>query len=242
MFTLAVSGSTVYAGGYFNSIGGEERHRIAALDARTGDAAAWNPTAGESVYALAVSGSTVYVGGSFTSVGGVGRNNIAALDAQTGKATAWNPERGQMGAGAGGLGLDRVRRRDFTSVGGAEPENIAALDARTGTATAWNPDANGAVQALAVSRLDRLRRRGLHQHRWRKPQPHRCARLRRRGRRPPGTRTRTVRSRPLRSSGSTVYAGGLFTSIGGEPRNRIAALVCADGEGDRLEPERGRLR
>ena len=39
MHALAVSGSTVYAGGSFTSIGGEERHGIAALDATTGLAA-----------------------------------------------------------------------------------------------------------------------------------------------------------------------------------------------------------
>jgi hypothetical protein len=33
---LAVSGSTVYAGGSFDIIGGRERHGIAALDATTG--------------------------------------------------------------------------------------------------------------------------------------------------------------------------------------------------------------
>ena len=61
---------------------------LAALDATTGAAIAWNPT---TVSALAVSGDTVYVGGGFTQIGGQARNNIAALDAGTGAATAWNP-------------------------------------------------------------------------------------------------------------------------------------------------------
>ena len=41
----AVSGSTVYAGGDFTSIGGQTRNYIAALDATTGAATAWNPNA-----------------------------------------------------------------------------------------------------------------------------------------------------------------------------------------------------
>ena len=92
VYALAVSGSTVYAGGDFTSIGGQARNRIAALDATTGLATAWNPNANSyRVDALAVSGSTVYAGGYFTSIGGQARNRIAALDAATGLATAWNP-------------------------------------------------------------------------------------------------------------------------------------------------------
>jgi hypothetical protein len=88
---LAASGSTVYVGGDFTSIGGQSRGRIAALDAGSGVAMAWDPNADEEVEVLAVSGSTVYVGGCFTSIGGQSRNNVAALDATSGLATAWNP-------------------------------------------------------------------------------------------------------------------------------------------------------
>ncbi|GIW09479.1 MAG: hypothetical protein KatS3mg061_0536 [Dehalococcoidia bacterium] len=72
---LAVSGSTVYVGGLFTSVGGQARNYLAALDAATGNVTSWNPNANGSVYALAVSGSTVYVGGDFTSVGGQARNS-----------------------------------------------------------------------------------------------------------------------------------------------------------------------
>ena len=63
VIALAVSGSTVYAGGTFSTIGGQSRGRIAALDAGSGLATAWDPEANGYVMALAVSGSTVYVGG-----------------------------------------------------------------------------------------------------------------------------------------------------------------------------------
>ena len=42
---LALSGNTVYVGGTFTSIGGQSRNNIAALDASTGNATAWNPDA-----------------------------------------------------------------------------------------------------------------------------------------------------------------------------------------------------
>ncbi len=50
---IAVSGSTVYVGGYFNNIGGQPRNRIAALDATTGLATTWNPDADNNVESLA---------------------------------------------------------------------------------------------------------------------------------------------------------------------------------------------
>jgi hypothetical protein len=73
-----VSGSTVYAGGYFTSIGGQTRNYIAALD-ENGNATAWNPDANSYVWALAVSGRTVYAGGEFTSIGTDQLSCFAAL-------------------------------------------------------------------------------------------------------------------------------------------------------------------
>jgi len=177
---LAVSGSTVYAGGSFTSIGGQSRHYIAALDAATGNATAWNPNAGgysPRVFALAVSGSTVYAGGGFGSIGGQPRNGIAALDATTtGTATSWNPDKEGSVFALAVSGSTVYVGGDFTSIGGQPRNNIAALDTATGDATVWNPNARSAttgVYALAVS-------------------------------------------------GSTVYAGGSFISIGGEQRANFA--------------------
>ncbi len=85
-----MNGSTIYAGGYFNTIGGQTRH-IAALDANTGLPTTWNPNANNVVRALIVSGTTVYAGGYFTNIGGQTRSYIAALSSTSGNATAWNP-------------------------------------------------------------------------------------------------------------------------------------------------------
>ena len=91
--TLALASGLVYAGGTFSNIGGQARNKIAALDASTGLATAWNPNpnAGSTVLALAVSAGNVYGGGNFTNIGGQARQYLAALDASTGLGTAWNP-------------------------------------------------------------------------------------------------------------------------------------------------------
>jgi uncharacterized repeat protein (TIGR01451 family) len=88
---LAVSGTTVYVGGLFSSIGGANRNNIAALDATTGGATAWNPDANDAVFTLAVSGNIVYTGGNFTEINGQSRNFIARLHATSGSLFAWNP-------------------------------------------------------------------------------------------------------------------------------------------------------
>src|SRR5436190_1377034 len=86
---LARSGSTLFVGGSFSSIGGKTRNALAALDGSTGKATSWdaganNASGSPRVEALTVSGSTLFVGGIFTGIGGESAGNVAALDVSTG--------------------------------------------------------------------------------------------------------------------------------------------------------------
>ena len=83
VLSLAVEGSTVYAGGTFNSIGGQPRIRIAAIGANTGLANTWNPGANSNVFELLASGGSLYVGGLFTAVGNVAHQGIACVSQAT---------------------------------------------------------------------------------------------------------------------------------------------------------------
>ncbi len=164
---LAISGTTIYVGGYFPAIGGQFRNQIAALDMNsTGTATAWNPVAGgngiigpTSVWNFVESGSTIYTGGDF---GGIGAGTqfegpgIAELDTITGFATAWSPATNfyTFIASIKISGSTAYVGGKFFNIGGQTRNNIAALDITTGNATAWDPNASGGqpfVWAIDVS-------------------------------------------------------------------------------------------
>ncbi|MCX7017203.1 MAG: hypothetical protein NTW86_32340 [Candidatus Sumerlaeota bacterium] len=241
--SLAVSGSTLYAGGIFSAVGGQPRNCIAAVDLATGAATPWNPDANDAVYALAASGLTIYAGGYFSTIGGQARNRIAALDAATTTALAWNPDANGV-VEALAVAPSRVYAGgEFTSIGGQTRNRIAALDATTGATLPWDPDSSGTVNVLSVSgstvyaggsftsiggqtrnaiaALDAAT--GLATA-W---NPNATG----------GAPSNYVFALALR--GSTVYVGGEFSSIGAQPRNRIAALDAATGLATAWDPNAG---
>jgi hypothetical protein len=232
---IEVSGNIVYVGGTFtptpvvpNSIGGQPRNNIAALDASTGLATPWNPNVNAAVHTLALAGSTVYAGGEFDSAGGeTPRNNIAAFNETTGAITAANPNvNGPVNALAT-FGNTVYVGGDFTTLsGGALLRNgIAALDTTSGAPSLWNPTATGGgVKALAVSPDGNTVYAGgdftaiggaLRSH---------IAALTTAGSATawdPGA-DGTVYA--LATINNKVYVGGSFTTIGGAPRSNLAFL------------------
>ncbi len=153
VYSLAVSGSNVYAGGSFSNIGGQLRNDIAALDATTGTATSWNPTANGLVNSIAVSGSILYAGGNFTQMGSSTRNCIAAINiADTGTTTTWNPNITSTGTPVVNTifvnGSTIYAGGAFGSVGASVRDNLAAIDASTGLATTWSPNPDSYVYSV----------------------------------------------------------------------------------------------
>ena len=70
---LAVSGSTLYAGGNFYSAGGTTANNIAQWNGSSWSALGSGMDSYGDVFALVVSGSNVYAGGDFSTAGGIAR-------------------------------------------------------------------------------------------------------------------------------------------------------------------------
>jgi hypothetical protein len=157
IYTIAISGSDIYAGGHFTSIGGQTRINIAKMNNTTGVADInWNPNPNSDVSSIAISGSDIYAGGFFTSIGGQTRNHIAKLNNTTGGADAtWNPNANEVVSSIAISGSDIYAGGWFTTIGGQARNYIAKLNNTNGAADVnWNPNANSAVKTIALSGSD----------------------------------------------------------------------------------------
>ena len=160
VYSMVLSGSTLYLGGLFTTVNGSStRNFAAAVNASTGTATEWNPDPNSAVDALAVSGSTVYMGGEFGTNGSTERRFAAAVDASTGTASTWNPKiEGTFGE-VNALtvsGSTVYLGGEFEKVDGQVRGFAAAVDASTAAVNGWNPNLSlgvlgGRVDAMVVS-------------------------------------------------------------------------------------------
>jgi hypothetical protein len=118
VWSLERVGSTIYLGGDFQSIGGQPRDHLAAVDAASAAVTPWNPGATVTVSALAASDGILYAGGYFSillakspdrpttsTIGSPSGYFIGGVDLVTGQATDLNPEvRGNVYALTAGQG------------------------------------------------------------------------------------------------------------------------------------------
>jgi trimeric autotransporter adhesin len=234
-YALAVSGSTVYAGGNFSLINQVARNNLAAFGAADGRVTSWDPNADSIVYSLAASGSTIYAGGVFSTIGGQTRNNIAAIDPATGQPTNWDPNADSEVDALAVSGSTVYAGGAFSSIGGQPRSNIAALDASSGNATSWDPNADGCVCALAVSGSI-VYAGGIFTSIGGQPRSDIAALDASSGNATSWNPSSDNVVFALALDGSTVYAGGFFTSIGGQPRSNIAALDASTGNATSWDP------
>ena len=254
IMVLSGDGATLYVGGAFNtasgspSIGGVDRNYIAALnaDATTAGAAAaaWNPDADGEVKALALSGdgATLYAGGAFNtgarspSIGGADRNHVAALDAHVSTAgaavAAWGIDAGDD-VNALILSADDkfvYLGGRFTAVDGNVRQRLARVRVDTTPAVlddAWTPKADGEVYALELLPNNLVVGGGFTAVSGQKR--HHIAEVNINtaviGIWNPSAQAavRVVRiADPVNGKG--LFVGGDFISVGGKPRNNLAAL------------------
>lgn len=92
VLALAVSSTTVYAGGSFTVAGGRTQPRLVALDRGTGAASGFAGAPNNTVRTLALAGNRLFAGGDFSRIGTATRNSLAsfALDTRA-LDTGWKP-------------------------------------------------------------------------------------------------------------------------------------------------------
>lgn len=85
---VSPDGDTVYLGGDFTKVGGQNRSRFASVST-SGAVTAWNPNADKVARALEVTpdGDDVILGGDFDTVGGKASHALAVVDATSGATT-----------------------------------------------------------------------------------------------------------------------------------------------------------
>lgn len=234
-------GATLFVGGEFSTIGGATRYGIAALNLSSGNARLWNGYSDidNAVFSLVVSNDLLYVGGYFGNIGTKSRNNLAALDLVNGEANSWNPS---MESGVESLAVDGSGNiyagGDFISVGWAHRTYIAAIDATTGQVTPWAPQANNYVNALAfynntvyaagnfttIGGQSRNSIAGLNTTDGLATAFN------------PNPAPFTGNIHCMAVANNLIYAGGSFTSMGGQSRNNLAAVDPLTGNATSWDP------
>jgi hypothetical protein len=135
---LALSRGTLYVAGIFDTIAGEPRASLAAIDATTGALTDWDPHPSGQVgsipyygppkmYAIATLGRDVYVGGNFSQVGRQPRVGLAAVDDSLGLATDWNPRPDAPVWSLNAIGATLFVGGKFRTIGGLPTARLAEI-------------------------------------------------------------------------------------------------------------------
>ncbi|MBP1750267.1 MAG: hypothetical protein H6Q52_2806 [Deltaproteobacteria bacterium] len=139
----------ILIGGWFTTIGGVTRNRIARLNADGSLDTTFNPNASDRVWYIALQADgKMVIGGDFTTIGGVTRNRIARLNADGSLDTTFNPN---VNDSVDSIALQEDGKvligGKFTSVGGVTRNNIARLNADGSLDTAWSSGAFSTTSA-----------------------------------------------------------------------------------------------
>ena len=227
--SLRLFENTLFVGGHFFTMGGAERHNVAAVDSETGLASAWNPGPDGDVHDLAVRGRNVYLAGRFFTVAGQPRFNLASVDFDSGEATDWSPDPDNAVRRLSISGSIIYVGGDFSFIAGQTRPGLAALHAELETVVDWVPAVVGRqVRTLALNGDRILASSELR--RDSKPRRRLAALDQQTGQVldwNPGADNAVF---TLAYANNTLFIGGDFLSIGDVPRARVAAVDATTGE------------
>lgn len=233
---LALSGGTIYIGGGFDGIGGEERQNVAALELSTGNLTDWNPNVAGNfsniVFTMEQVGETIYVGGTFSSIGGQSRVGLGAISTVDGKPTDWNPV-----ITGSNLWIEDIAVSgesvfvggNFATIGGKERAFLASVDVNSGEVSDWAPEPDGSIGSIVVSESQVYVAGGFNNIGGK--ERGRVAAL-------DITTAQASEWNPVVNGGvfdvvpaeNVVYISGTFTEVNGIARNLVAAVNADTGE------------
>lgn len=237
VYCMAKQGPVLYFGGQFNTVNGEPRDNLAAVNTTTGFITLWDPGAsGVNVQGLAINANTIYVTGMFNYLGGQARAGLGAVDNVFGYATSWAP--GTVGGYALVISGGRLfLGGTFNTLDGQPRQGLASFDVATGVLDAWAPDVDYLVRSITL--YDTLLYAGGDfdmvngaSHPW-------IAAVHINS----GAATPWA---PLEMNGSVhavcagqngVFAGGEFTTMGSIARNNLVAFDAITGEPTAWDPD-----
>lgn len=142
VYAIDTSGSNVYVGGAFSTVGGATHKKVVEVNNSTGAVVTGFkvPSPNAAVRGLYVSGSSLYVGGSFTKMGGAAKAYAARVNATTGALdSTWNPVvDAEVRAFAVDSGNTRVVLGGFfRTLNGASFIGVGAVNTTTGATVPW---------------------------------------------------------------------------------------------------------
>ena len=230
---LAVSGTNLYAGGYFSAMGGVPAQYIARWNGST-----WSPVGSgmdDIVYTLKVFGGNLYAGGSFAYAGGTPASYIARWDGSSWSALAGGLDYGvnELAVSGTNLYVGGNFNTAFNAGGAAVPAHyVARWDGSSWSAV--GAGMNNTVDTVAVAR-DTLYAGGIFTMAD-GVSANRIARWDGNGWSALGSGTSPDSGggadvRALATWGTNLYAGGNFGAAGGKISLHVARAVLGDAPG-----------
>ncbi len=151
---LARSSGFLYIGGDFNSVGGQSRTRLAAINESNAQVDAWNPAPNRDVSALCTVGNRLYVGGAFTTIHGVGLRNSALYEIPAHTLMQFDPALPTAATGINAIAATETIAYyggAFESIGGDFRRNLACLNPETALTYDWDPATPSSPRVIALS-------------------------------------------------------------------------------------------
>ena len=229
---IAVMGGVVYLGGDFTTLNGQQRIGLAAVNG-SGQLMAWNPNPNLGVSALAAANGTIYAGGTFTVVGAFARSHLVAIDTNA-NVLPWNPGADNTVQALAVAGGTVYAGGFFSTVGGQVRSCLAAIEGSgAGRATAWDVPVGSCpanpVRAIAVhggtvyvgGHFTQIGRQNTPRNRLAAIDPAGNV-LPWNPNADDAVHALAIGDDPQR--GTTVFAGGDFTDVGGQTLHHLAAI------------------